>query len=459
MSLRTMRHTAQQAAILGMEATTLAAVAFLFGAGGRTGIPWLAFTVIGILMVLVNRWLFGLEWWESGRGKAISVLSGIVGTSVLMGWVSPEIGFIAGPLSWLRAFNELPLFLSGNAALPAALIGGGGLYYRTLLTVRAPIGVTGIARRFLVGLIVFAWVIVFMEQRTGTIPWSTLLAFSVFALLGFTLSRTHELNLIPGVSPLPVTPRWAWTMLGIIGAVLVIGVVLQALSVDILLQAGVLLRPLWRVLSFVFALIGAGMAILLSPLAAFLSQYIEADFPTTSPVPTEGEPPPSLSEQFTPGNEIAWLYLFIGIAGAVFIIWIFNQTYRRFNQRRIGMFAPAAYEQSNGKVAWFPFQFANPFARRRADFGIETVRDLYKNLLVFGENHGIVRANDDTPYEYLAPLEDKYPLARDDFRLLTEAYVATHYGEQQFTRGEIERLQAAWRRISTLSARIDRLEA
>ena len=83
----------------------------------------------------------------------------------------------------------------------------------------------------------------------------------------------------------------------------------------------------------------------------------------------------------------------------------------------------------------------------RPDFGLETVVDLYKNLLRFGEEQGLARPAFETPYDYLEPLCARYPQQSEDFLALTDAYVAARYGERLFSRSDIQQLQAAWRRI------------
>ena len=146
MNIRTIRHVAQQAAIVGMEASCFAAVVYLFGVG-EGQVPVFSFLLVGWLLLALNRWLFGLAVWDTARGKLISIVCGITGISLLMGLASEEVGLLAGPYTFVRALSEIPLFFSGQAPLTAALLGGVVLYYRVLVTVREPIGVMGIARR------------------------------------------------------------------------------------------------------------------------------------------------------------------------------------------------------------------------------------------------------------------------------------------------------------------------
>ncbi len=88
-------------------------------------------------------------------------------------------------------------------------------------------------------------------------------------------------------------------------------------------------------------------------------------------------------------------------------------------------------------------------SRAPRHFGTDTVHDLYKNLLLFGDEHGLARPQEKTPYEYLAPLCHHYPQRKQDFLTLTDAYVAAHYGEHHFPADALESLQQAWQRIAS----------
>lgn len=447
MNFRTIRHIAQQAAIVGMEASCFAALVYLFGFG-EGQVPIFAFLAVGWLLLAFNRWLFGLAVWDTPQGKLYSILSAIFGISFLMGLSSPEIGLFAGPLSFLTALTEIPLFLRGASPLTAALFGGLMLYYRVLVTVREPIGVMGIARRVITALAVFIWVIFLMEVQRGSVSWDVVMIFGVFTLLSFILSRTHELDMIPGVAPLPVTPIGTGTIAGIIAITLIGGFLIQAFSVDPLTRIGVLLQPLW---SFFIIILAFPLRLILMLLDPFI-QMLDAQFDLEAPVPTPpgGADAPTEPLQVSAEGWVAEsLYVLAGIGVVIVIYVIFAQAYRRFRQGSLSQFAPKTNYQPSEAGNWFPFRFRNPFARR-GEYGLNTVRDLYKNVLVFGENQGLARADDDTPYEYLQPLAAKYPSAQAEFQALTEAYVATHYGEVEFTRDEIRHLQAAWEKIKTL---------
>ncbi|HYN90015.1 MAG TPA: DUF4129 domain-containing protein [Ardenticatenaceae bacterium] len=80
---------------------------------------------------------------------------------------------------------------------------------------------------------------------------------------------------------------------------------------------------------------------------------------------------------------------------------------------------------------------------------VETVRALYKNVQLYGARLGSPRPPQATPAEYLVTLHGLRPDQEADLRALTDAYVAAHYGERQFSREELLALQAAWQRVAT----------
>jgi hypothetical protein len=443
MSSIALRHIAQQMAIIGMEACAFASVAYLAGTGG-TAIPWLWFIVVGWALLAFNRWLFGLAIWETAQGKLISILSGVVDTSFLMG-VTVAGALFVNPLAMLLALTELPLLLIGNAPLAAALLSGMVLYYRVLVVVRQTVGSMGIAQRWLWVLGAVVWALLIMGARSEGVHWAPFIACAIFALAAYTLSRTHELDMISEVAPLPFTPRWVGIVAGGIGATLLVGLVAQFLIVTPLAGIGMLLAPLWTLLITIFVIPFRVILFLLNPLLEMMPEGT-FELPQADPVEAEG-PISGEIDPITTGNAEIWLHVIVVFVVVVVIAIIFQQALRRIQSaRRRG--AVGIPEYGNTPIQGFRnlFRFRNPFTPR-ADYGIETVRDLYKNLLLFGERQGISRGEETTPYEYLQPLSATNPTVQGELRSLTDAYVATHYGEISFSRDEISRLQAAWQKI------------
>ena len=62
-------------------------------------------------------------------------------------------------------------------------------------------------------------------------------------------------------------------------------------------------------------------------------------------------------------------------------------------------------------------------------FVAQTIRRIYAELGLLAQAKGRPRLPHQTPYEYLAALREIFPTCSDDVALITEAYVAVHYGE------------------------------
>jgi hypothetical protein len=78
---------------------------------------------------------------------------------------------------------------------------------------------------------------------------------------------------------------------------------------------------------------------------------------------------------------------------------------------------------------------------------VELVRQLYREVLAWGEARGARRSPDQTPYEYLTALSEAAPLAATDLRVITDYYVNIRYGSVLPGREEISELRAVWLRL------------
>jgi hypothetical protein len=78
---------------------------------------------------------------------------------------------------------------------------------------------------------------------------------------------------------------------------------------------------------------------------------------------------------------------------------------------------------------------------------IESVRQLYREVLSWGAAKGVRRSSEQTPYEYLYALSEVVPLAAIDLRLITDGYVSTRYGSIPPDKDELTELRAIWQRI------------
>ncbi|MGH2541668.1 MAG: DUF4129 domain-containing protein, partial [Ardenticatenaceae bacterium] len=449
-------------ATVGFEVVWLSLLTYVVGrdrAGGALG--WLPLFLAGTAMLLWNRWLWLRERWEQGAGRLLSLLGGLVVISLLMAAIVPQeaSALVAGPRDWLRALTGvLQLFIEPvplTVVLLVALI----LWFRTLLITQKPATLQITNARFRSSAIAVALLLVLAATLDLRLPGGMVFIFFGFGLVASALARAHVVaqQSEGTLLALPFNLRWFGALLGAVAATLFLALLATGLfSLRTLGFLWNVLAPVRYALAWLFAGIAFLLALLILPLVEFL-------FADARPIRLAQPTPQAtivVEQEAAASQGNTALLDFLILLGAILVVaTILYYLYQRFQDMRRDADDPeevqAGYEQ--GKVVWNPGQWLRRLAETlsirmagvpRREFGIETVRDLYKNLLLFGEERSLPRPTEDTPYEYLDPLCQQYPQRRADFHLLTEAYVATHYGKRDFSRNEIEHLQDAWRRIA-----------
>jgi hypothetical protein len=80
-------------------------------------------------------------------------------------------------------------------------------------------------------------------------------------------------------------------------------------------------------------------------------------------------------------------------------------------------------------------------------FAARTIRRIYAELALLAQAQGRHRLPHQTPYEYLPALRETFPTCAEDVALITEAYVAVHYGELPERPATLAKVQEAWQRV------------
>jgi hypothetical protein len=76
-----------------------------------------------------------------------------------------------------------------------------------------------------------------------------------------------------------------------------------------------------------------------------------------------------------------------------------------------------------------------------------SIRRIYARMMHEAGKRGFVRLSAQTPYDYLPRLMLAFPGVDPDVRLITDAYVAAHYGEVPDTREALDEIRRAWERV------------
>nr|WP_290668626.1 DUF4129 domain-containing protein [Ardenticatena sp.] len=85
--------------------------------------------------------------------------------------------------------------------------------------------------------------------------------------------------------------------------------------------------------------------------------------------------------------------------------------------------------------------------RRTHSYGTDTVRDLYANLLILGEEMGYPRHPEQTPLEYWAQLRIIWPSLDKAIWNLTNTYIQTRYGHEPVDEETLDDLRNTWKTI------------
>ncbi|MCG6536562.1 MAG: DUF4129 domain-containing protein, partial [Syntrophales bacterium LBB04] len=101
-------------------------------------------------------------------------------------------------------------------------------------------------------------------------------------------------------------------------------------------------------------------------------------------------------------------------------------------------------------LKWLRFlgwPFGRAVGRRNLSPEAKTVRQVYRQMLLWAASKGCPRDPSQTPHEYLKRLLEWLPEAKGELGLLTDHYVNARYGPSASAPGELERLRDNWKRL------------
>ena len=468
MSRSQLRYTFLQLSVLGIEAIWLSTLSFVVAqnpAGGAQ--TWWTLFLAGAILHFFFYWLWVRDIWYSGLGRLLSACAALIVISLLMQAAAPEgqVGWIAGPGDWLEALRGLSDLLAVPVPLTVSLLMGLLLLYRVMLMVRQPLGSWEVTSRVQLSTGTIITMIILGGIQGITFSSGTILSFFLFSLIALALARAKELGHLSQIGNLPFTGRWLFNLMAAIGVVLLLGVlIINILPWQMMAWLAELFLPIVVGVLWLFTLLAQILAYLLTPALKFFWENVPLERETIESDETrilELEDVTASSYMF----ETAWP-IFLLILATILLLYLLHRLFTRRRKMQNLLFSPETeYSTINDSFSigqWLRRQgaalrdlFARPSGR---EYDIKTVRNLYRNLLLFGDQHGVPRPIDDTPYEYLKPLCKQYPELHDDFHVLTDAYVAVHYGEESVSSAEIAHLQQAWQHIIDGASRAENSE-
>jgi hypothetical protein len=242
---------------------------------------------------------------------------------------------------------------------------------------------------------------------------------------------------------------WGW-IAGTTLVVMVIALLITSLATG--RSASMLLGTLLAILLLPVALlIGLIPQSFFDALAAALRRLGEAFsfFPNLAPqLPEQAAPQAAQTAVQVPPavNLLIAVAVFALLVGLVLILM------RR--AERPGRFAPNLVTDSEGDLAALNRNDGS-VSRRLSSLSLRrwlaamTIRRLYARATHEAARRGKHRSAAQTPYDFLPTLQSAFPTAESDARVITEAYVAAHYGEVPDSQQALDALKQAWERMRT----------
>ncbi len=352
-------------------------------------------------------------------------------------------------LSWVGAFvrglsSTVPLFTPPQIAIITLLY----VYVRGSGFGQRPLTLWFVGFQFRLGVLIF-FIISLLAVLTGPpnlLP--PLVAYFVLSLLGVALSRIDESGREKGLGM-----HWAVLLIAACAVVVLIALFVTPLftltGVNLFFR---LFEPLLPVLAFLLAilLIPLGWVFsllidLLAPLFAGLSQVfknLQIQLPEQVQQPLKAVP--SALSQLLFLVPYLQLLLFIALifGAAVLVARALN---RRMMQAEEEGYFREPVESLPARPKEKPRRTPRG-AKRRGEIQAENIRRIYAALLARAAALGLARREAETPLEFLPRLVGRFPQAEADLRMLTDAYVSVHYGEQAATSAQVREARLVWGR-------------
>jgi len=249
----------------------------------------------------------------------------------------------------------------------------------------------------------------------------------------------------------PMTRRWwAWVVGAALGVV-TLGLCVTALetgksAVEILVTLITLvLLPIVLLLALLPVSFFDWLVGLLRRLLSGLGHLLPLQPPQTT------QDPSALASPIAPVNLPPELHF--GLAIVVFVALALLVIMLAQRARRLAAAPARNTTDSEGQLTRAPAASMSGLASR---FGISalrhwlatvTIRRLYARAVHEAAKRGHKRLAVQTPYDFLATMQRAFPMAEADARIITDAYVAAHYGEVPDSPEALDLLKAAWERM------------
>jgi hypothetical protein len=360
-------------------------------------------------------------------------------------------------LSWL---GEMAGHLGDRALWPqdvTVIITTLVFWWRGLEMAQRPLDVDSVGYHFRAGVLVMA---VSVALVSFTLSWHPAPLVFVYFFVG--LARAEEASGWRMAIPFPFGLGWLLSIMGAAG--LVIGVALGLIAVftgEDIIQTLALLGPVWRVLSLALIFLLTLIFRLVYPIVAYIvARAYKAMEGLGFEVPElfsaqdllEMEQQVENTSRFAPYNKAL---LVLAVAFAILMVALMFGRMMRARRQLGEVDADSVLGKIGGQSLVARLQEGlealagrlNLFGRWRT---AASIRRIYAQMIATAGRRGYPRLPSETPYEHVGTLLESWPGMDTPIRLITEAYVKTHYGEVPETAAEFEAIRSAWEQLQAI---------
>jgi hypothetical protein len=276
-----------------------------------------------------------------------------------------------------------------------------------------------------------------------------IIPFLVGALFAMPLSHIERVEQSERGRTVEMDGRW-WRLLFVgVGTPLAISIILAMLVSGDLLADGirllvlVLLIPILAVAFVVGYLLSLILSLLFSKIQP-VQQPLQAlnDFlKQLQPTDQNAAPVFYISPEL---RFVIGVIILLGIIGA--ILWFTSRARREEAIKRVQADNLLDFQEDIAPPVTLVGELIKSLSLRRW-LAVMTIRRIYARMTHEAGKRGYSRLFAQTPFDYLPALSNAFPNVLAELNLITNAYVAAHYGEVPDTDGALAQIRAAWDRV------------
>jgi len=388
-----------------------------------------------------------------------------IGLIVLVCWVLLTLRFtLYGHVPWysLGWLGEMVDHLGDRALWPrdvTVIITTLIFWWRGLELAKRSLDVDSVGYHFRAGVLVMAVSVTLVSILLSWHPAPLVFIYFFVGLIAVALARVEETSGSRMAIPFPFGLGWLLSIMAAAG--LVIGMALGLIAIltgENVLQTLALLGPIWQVLTLVLIVLLILIFQLLYPIMAYLlarvgheAEELELQIPELfSPEGLFGlEQQAEGTSPLAPYHQIL---LALAIAGAILLVALMFGRMAKARRKLGPVETDSVRGQNGGLGLGSRLQEGLQALAGRLNLlnrwrTAASIRRIYAQMVATAAQRGYPRLPSETPYEHVGTLLEAWPQMETPIRLITEAYVQTHYGEVPETEAELEAIRSAWLKL------------